>query len=105
MTNREICGRLFGVIGLIDNSHDELLRAGINIVMPYTMAKEMLQNLVLDIASSDGARTINSWEQEENEHFADAGKMMSEKEDHFADLGKKGATLPDGTPINLCGDR
>ena len=23
--------------------------------------------------------------------------------DHFADLGKKGATLPDGTPINLCG--
>lgn len=53
MTNREICSRLFGVIGLIDNSHHELLRAGINIVMPYTMAKEMLQNLVLDIASSE----------------------------------------------------
>ena len=54
MTKREVCSRLFGVIGLIDNSHDDLLRAGINIVMPYTMAKEMLQNLVLDIASSDG---------------------------------------------------
>ena len=38
-----------------------------------------------------------------DEHFADAGKMMSEKDDHFADPGKKGATLPDGTPINLCG--
>lgn len=54
MTKREICSRLFGVIGLIDNSHDDLLRVGINIVIPYTMAKEMLQNLVLDIASSDG---------------------------------------------------
>ena len=54
MTKREVCSRLFGVIGLLDNSHDDLLRAGLNIVMPYTMAKEMLQNLVLDIASSDG---------------------------------------------------
>lgn len=54
MTKREVCSRLFGVIRLIDNSHDDLLRAGLNIVMPYTMAKEMLQNLVLDIASSDG---------------------------------------------------
>ena len=89
MTKREICERLFGVIALIDNSHDELLRAGINVVMPYTMAKEMLQNLVLDLASSDGAHTLNSWEQE--------------ADDHFADPGKKGATLPDGTPINLCG--
>ena len=54
MTKREVCSRLFGVIGLIENSHDELLRKGINIVMPYNMVKEMLQNLVLDIASSDG---------------------------------------------------
>lgn len=30
-------------------------------------------------------------------------KSKRVEENHIADLGKKGATLPDGTPINLCG--
>ena len=53
MTTREICERIFAVINLIDFSHDYILRAGLNVVQPYTMAKEMLQNLMLDIASSE----------------------------------------------------
>lgn len=34
--------------------------------------------------------------------WANAPAKEEEKE-HFADLGKKMNTLPDGTPINLCG--
>lgn len=29
--------------------------------------------------------------------------LCNELSDNIADLGKKGAALPDGTPINLCG--
>lgn len=51
--------------------------------------KEMFNNL------------INTREKLEAVIFA----LCDELPDHIADPGKMGATLPDGTPINLCGDR
>ena len=74
MTNREICERLL-------NIHNRLF-------VEYSLA-DGLDDFDLDGIGKDISSLLLD---------------LAAPVDHFADLGKKGAALPDGTPINLCGE-
>ena len=75
MTKRELCERLMNIHNRL--FHEYATADGLGDLDLEGIGKD-LSALILDLA-------------------------VPEEKEHFADLGKKMNTLPDGTPINLCG--